>query len=379
MIVAGEASGDRHAARLVSAMAEAEPDTEFEFFGSAGVRMREAGVDPVVRADDLAIVGVAEIARALPMFIRVSKNLKKAALERIPDVVVLVDFPDFNLRLAKWLKNKGFKVVYYISPQLWAWRKYRVSTIRNYVDLLLTILPFEKAWYSEQGVDHVEYVGNPLSNEVTPTLSKDDFCAKHELNPGQPIIALLPGSRHKEIVRILPRMLEAASEIAIRQSEIQFVIAIGQENNLADVENALANVATPAGAVKVVVNETYDAINSADAAAVTSGTATLETGILGTPLVVVYAGSALNYFLLKPLISVAHYGLINLIAEKRIAKELIQDNLSAKNLSDELFRLLTPEVNSSVRKQLKTAREKLGAGGASARAAAAILRLIDSR
>ncbi|HQZ95794.1 MAG TPA: lipid-A-disaccharide synthase [Pyrinomonadaceae bacterium] len=376
MIVAGEASGDAHAARLIKAIRDAEPETVFQFFGSAGPQMRDAGVDAVVQSDDLSVVGVAEIAGALPMFLRASKKLKVAADERKPDVVVLVDFPDFNLKLAKWLKKHGFTVVFYISPQLWAWRKYRISTIRKYVDLLLTILPFEKAWYASHGVGHVEYVGNPLANEVSAGISKQEFCDHVGLEPKKPIIALLPGSRHKEIVRILPVMLETAAEMTKKDPELQFVIAVARGRNRNDVDKAILDAGDAPKNLRIVENETYNAVAHSDAAAVTSGTATLETGILGTPLVIVYATSALNYALLKPLIAVEHYGLINLIAGKKVAKELIQNDFSPATLSAELFRLLDPAVNAEVCEELRIAREKLGSGGASQRATEAILKLL---
>src|SRR5829696_1766078 len=162
MIVAGEASGDLHAAKLVRALREEASGTEIEFFGCAGPKLREAGVEPVVHADDLSIVGLLEIGRALPIFLKAFGRLKRAAKERNPDVAILVDFPDFNLKLARTLKRSGTTVVYYISPQLWAWRKYRLRTVRKSVDMLLAILPFEKDWYSSNGIDHVHYVGSPL-------------------------------------------------------------------------------------------------------------------------------------------------------------------------------------------------------------------------
>jgi lipid-A-disaccharide synthase len=293
---------------------------------------------------------------------------------------VLVDFPDFNLKLAKALKRKGLRIIYYISPQLWAWRKYRVRSIRKYVDLVITILPFEKDWYAKQGITKVEYVGSPLAREVFSDVGKDAFCRKHGIAPEMPIVSLLPGSRRKEITRILPVMLGAAAEIAIQNENIQFLIALASDRNAVDVQKALdqfaANGELFSRAPIIVENETYDALNASDAAAVTSGTATLETGIIGTPMVIVYKTSALNYKLLEPMISVEHYGLINLIAGKRLATEFIQDDFTVKSLSDEILRLLKPDVNAAMRAELKTAADKLGAGGASKRAAAAILELI---
>lgn len=382
MIVAGEASGDAHAAKLVEALREASPGTKFEFFGSAGVRMRAAGVEPVVRADNLDIMGLPEIAKALPMFLKAFRDLKAAAIQRRADAVVLVDFPEFNLKLAKALKKKGLKVIYYISPQLWGWRKYRRRTIRDHVDLLLTILPFEKDWYAKRGITNVEYVGSPLANEVRPSKSKEQFCVKHGLDPGRPIIALLPGSRHKEIMRILPPMLETAAIMAARDENLQFVIALAAVRNISEVEQARSDAELlglrPPTVLIAVQDETYNALNAADAAAVASGTATLETGIIGTPMAIVYKTSGFNYKLIRPLITVEHFGLINLIADERIVKEIIQDDFTSQNLAAEMFRILKPDVNALLRAKLGEAAEKLGHGGASKRAARAIMRLIDN-
>lgn len=381
MIVSGEASGDGHAAKLVTALRELSP--EAVFFGAAGPRMRDAGVDTVVRSDEFSIVGLAEIALALPMFLRASKALRSVAVERKPDVVILVDFPDFNLKLAKSLKKQGFRIVYYISPQLWAWRKYRISTIKRYVDLMIAILPFEKQWYAEHGVRHVEYVGSPLAREVHSSVEKRQFCVNHGIDPRLPIVALLPGSRHKEIVRILPVMLAATDNIAYKRPETQFLIAAADERSKSEIGKIVESyriTSESGGAVlKIIENETYDVLNASDAAAVASGTATLETGIIGTPMAIVYKTSALNYKLLEPLIDVEHYGLINLIAEQRVAKELIQDEFSSESLADEILHLLRPDVNAAMRVKLEQAAEKLGHGGASKRAAEAILRLLGAK
>ena len=372
MIVAGEASGDRHAAKLVEAIRALRPETEF--FGSAGPLMRAAGVVPTVEADGLSIVGLAEIGRALPMFVKTMRTLRRAAEEQQPAVAVLVDFPDFNLKLAKHLKKLGIKVVYYISPQLWAWRQYRISTIKNSVDLLLTILPFEADWYAKRGVEHVEYVGNPLAREVHATRSREEFCADHKLEPALPIVSLLPGSRSKEISRILPVMLDATLGISRVHPGAQFVVALADDRHLRMVRNLIAKLVP--GTI-AVTGETYDALAASDAAMVTSGTATLEAGIIGTPMVIVYKTSAMNYKLLEPLIDVPHYGLINLIAGERLATELIQGDLSAETLGAETLGLLEPTRNAEVRVKLAAAAAKLGKGGASARAADAVLRVMN--
>jgi lipid-A-disaccharide synthase len=365
LIVAGEASGDLHAAKLVREMNELG---SFAFFGSAGEKMRAEGVEATVRADGLSIVGLLEIGRALPMFWGVYKKLIAEAERRDTKLAIVVDFPDFNMKLAKALKKRGLTVVYYISPQLWAWRKYRIKTIRKYVDLLISILPFEKEWYAKNGVDHVEYVGNPLAMEVHADLSKEEFCERHELDPMRPIISLLPGSRTAEITRILPLLVETAELMASKVPDLQFVVALPKGK-------LSRKIAAPAF-VRWIEGETFDALYASDAAAITSGTATLEAGIIGTPMAIVYKTSSLNYKLLRPLIDVEHFGLINLIAGKRVAAELIQDDFTPETLAPELFRLLDPSVNSTVRSELAAAVNKLGHGGASKRAAETILELI---
>ncbi len=380
MIVAGEPSGDGHAAKLVNALRELEPQTDFEFFGATSHKLRETGVEEIVNADDFSIVGLPEIAKALPMFWKDFQKLKQAAIDRKPDAVILIDFPDFNLKLTKSLKKNGLKIIYYISPQLWAWRKYRVSTVRKYVDLMLTILPFEKDWYARQGISHVEFVGNPTVREVHSNLTKEQFCVKHNLDAAKPIISLLAGSRHKEIVRILPELLETAALMSEQNAALQFVIALAATRKMTEVETAIEeanrkNIKLPKVLI-TVQSETHEALNASDAAAVTSGTATLETAIIGTPMAIVYKTSPLNYKLLRPLISVEHFGLINLIAERRLAKELIQDDFTPQTLSQELFRLLEPENNRKMREQLGEVTDKLGHGGASKRAAEFILREI---
>lgn len=379
MLVAGEASGDAHAAKLAQALREESPDTDYEFFGATGAKMREAGVETVLRADDFAIVGLPEIARALPMFLRAFQKLKTEARRRKPDAVILIDFPDFNLKLAKALKKQGLKIIYYISPQLWAWRKYRVKTIAESVDLLLTILPFEADWYARQKINHVCYVGNPLAGEVKSKLTKAEFCAKYNLESAQPIVALLAGSRHKEIARILPVMLETAALMERKNPQIQFVVALAATRKTSEIDQAKKNAHNLPVNLTVAQNETWEAINASDAAAVTSGTATLETAILGAPMAIVYKTSVINYKLLRPLISVPHFGLINLVAQQRVAAEFIQEEFTAEILSEELFRLLDAETNKAMRGKLKEITETLGRGGAARRAATAILRELDNK
>src|SRR6266568_3773858 len=381
MLVAGEPSGDAHAAHLVNELREVAPDAQFEFFGSTGAQMRAQGVDPIVIADDLAILGLVEIGRVLPKFWRAFRQLKHAAIERRPDAVILVDWPDFNLRLARSLHRRGLKIIYYISPQLWAWREYRVRTIRRDVDLLLSILPFEKDWFGARGVAQVRYVGHPLAGEVHARYDRAEFCRRNGLDPSRPIVALLPGSRHKEAVRILPPMLGAASVIAKQRDDIQFVVVVAPNRDLEEARQIIAAGNYGAdfeSSLRIVHHETREALSAAEAAAVASGTATLEAALLGTPLVIVYKESRINWHTLGRLITAEHYGLANLIAGRRLVTELIQDDLNAERLAKELLLLIEPERNRSMRADLHEVAEKLGEGGASRRAADEILSFIQS-
>lgn len=375
MMVAGEASGDLLGAKLAAELRALFDDRDLRLFGCAGPRMRAAGVEAVVAADDLSVVGLAEIGRSLPVFFRAMGKLRAVAAERRPDVVVLIDFPEFNLKLARHLKKQGAKVVYYVSPQLWAWRKYRLAFIDRYVDLLLSILPFERAWYAEHGVHHVEYVGNPHIREVHPSVDKHELCTMLEVDPTRPIIALLPGSREREIARILPTML-ASTLLISAVADTTYVICAPNERAAEHCRRVLDGADT-GGRIRLVTDRTYDVLAAADAGAVTSGTATLEAAILNLPMVVVYKTSRLNYGLLRPLIDVPHFALINLVAGQRLVTELIQDDFTPSRLADELTELLQNDRNHAVRADLRTAIERLGHSGASKRAAQLIRKLIS--
>lgn len=378
MLVAGEPSGDMHAAALVKALRELSPQTDFEFFGSTGAAMRETSVETIVRNDDLAIVGLYEVwIKAFPKFVRAFQELKRAAVERNPDAVIFIDWPDFNLRLARSLKKKGLKTIYYVSPQLWAWRSHRVKLVRRYVDLMLAILPFEVEWYKKRGLEHVEFVGNPLAGEVFAKYGREEFCQKNNLDASLPLIALLPGSRHKELTRILPILLETASLISKDNPDMQFIIPIAQNRKKAEVEKIINEAKDLPKTLRLTQNETREAIAASDVAAVASGTATLETALLGTPLVVVYRESNINYKLFKPIINVEHFGLVNLVAGERVATELIQDDFTSKRLAEELLTLLKKENNQAMRELLNEVIKTLG-NGASHNAAKAVLREIGA-
>jgi lipid-A-disaccharide synthase len=364
MIVAGEPSGDAHAATLVRALRERG---ELDFFGATGPLMREAGVETVVNSDELAIMGIVEVGRVFSKFLKAFRKLKAAAIERSPDAVVLVDWPEFNLRLASSLHRRGLKVIYYISPQLWAWRPGRVRRIERDVDLLLSILPFEVEWYKAHNVGHVEFVGHPLSGEVKARYGREEFCRRNDLDPSRPIVSFLPGSRIKELQRILPPMLDAIVLLRQARPEIQPVVVLAPSRTIAEAAEIVS------GNIKLIEQQTREALAASDAAAIASGTATLEAALLETPMVVVYKESPINWHTLGRLITVPHYGLVNLVAGKEIAKELMQDQLQGETLAHEILKLLEPETNSSVRSSLRNVAHKLGDPGASQRAAEQIL------
>lgn len=365
MVVTGEASGDKHAARLINALRQLDPTTDWEFFGSGGDEMRASGATTLVDIRELAIMGLLEVLRALPRFWQVFKLLRLAASEQRPDAVILVDWPEFNLRLAKRLARDGHRIFYYISPQIWAWRTYRIRTIRRYVEKMLVILPFEKSFYERHGVE-VDYVGHPLLDSVRINKARAAFAADYGLDPSRPIIAFLPGSRHSEIRYILPPLLETIARLRETNPDWQPILPLARTLSRDE-------VATVPG-LTIIERDTYDALAAADLAIVASGTATLETAIIGTPLIVVYRASELNWRIFHPLIRVPWVGMPNLIAGHQIAPELLQDDLNADRLSAEICRLIEdPPQLSQMRNELAKVRESLGASAASTRAAAAIL------
>jgi lipid-A-disaccharide synthase len=367
MVVAGEPSGDAHAAALVRALHER---ADIDFFGATGPLMRDAGVETVVNSDELAIMGIVEVGRVFRKFLSAFRKLKFAAAERSPDAVILVDWPEFNLRLASSLRRRGLKVIYYISPQLWAWRPRRVNNIKRDVDLLLSILPFEVEWYKAHEVEHVEFVGHPLAGEVKARFGREEFCRRNDLDPARPIVAFLPGSRIKELERILPPMLDAIEELKKVRPEVQSVVVVAPSRTVAEVREITSSD------IKLIERQTREALSASDAAAVASGTATLEAALLETPMVVVYKESPINWHTLGRLITVPHYGLVNLVAGKEIATELMQDMLTSENLTSKLLELLEPETNKTMRESLREVAHKLGEPGASQRAADLIVKFL---
>ena len=363
-IIAGEASGDLHGSNLVKEIRKLDAVAVIRAWG--GDMMQQAGADIIMHYRDLAFMGFAEVIKNLPAIFRNLKFCKEDIKAFQPDVVVFIDYPGFNLRIAKWAKAEGYKTIYYISPQVWAWKENRVKAIRKTVDKMLVILPFEKAFY-EKWDYKVTYVGHPLVQVV------QDFLARHPLEqkPGKPVIALLPGSRRQEISKKLPIMLEASKSFP----DHQFVVA-----KAAALDDAFyAGFLQEYPQVDSVRNDTYRLLARSSAALVTSGTATLETALFGVPEVVCYKGSSISYQIAKRLIKIKYISLVNLIMDRKVVTELIQDDLTVANLVTELNKLLYDEnVKAQVAKDYAALRDILKQEtDASAKAAGEVLRLLQ--
>lgn len=325
-MIAGEASGDLHGSNLIKELKKQDKAANIRCWG--GDDMQAAGGTVVKHYKDLAFMGFAEVIKNLPTILRNIKFCKEDITSFRPDVVVLIDYPGFNLRIARWAKEQGCKVVYYISPQVWAWKESRVKHIRNVVDKMLVILPFEKAFYETKWDYKVAYIGHPLVQVV------DDFLSQH--TPAKlfqkPIVALLPGSRNQEVAKKLPLMLEASKAFP----QYQFVVAKAAALDDAFYMPFLKRYPD----VATVKGETYSLLAQATAALVTSGTATLETALFGVPQVVCYKGSAISYHIAKRLVKIKYISLVNLIMDKLVVTELIQEELTVKNITRELDAVL---------------------------------------
>jgi len=368
MLSCGEASGDLYAGALVKALRAADP--HIEAFGFGGPRLAAAGADLVGDYRGFAVTGLVEAISVLPRSWSMLRRLARAASARRPDVFVAVDFPDFNFRLLPVMRRLGVPVVYYVSPQLWAWRAGRLAVIRRDVARMLVIFPFEAELYAKAGVP-VEFVGHPLIETMTPAEGRS-WLTGRGLDPRRPVVALLPGSRPNEIHRILPSLLAAVPLIGRAVPGVQFVVARAPSLD-ASLFAAIDN--RPAGEAPVVVAEDADAVlAAADVVVTASGTATVQTALHGRPMVIVYRVSPMTYAIGRRFVRVSSYGMVNLIAGRPIAPELIQDQLTPEAVARETVSLLTDARRAeTMRRDLADVRARLGGPGASARAAAAVL------
>lgn len=363
MLVVGEASGDIHGAHLAEALLQRDPD--LSLFGVGGEQLQKLRFDALVSVSRLAAMGLVELAGNIKNLWNAYQLLRRALRERKPNLLVLIDFPDFNLRLARSAKRLGIPVLYYVSPQIWAWRKGRVRQIARWVDRMAVVFPFETRFYQSHGVN-VTFVGHPLLDTVRVTETRDAVLAKLGLDARKPVIALLPGSRRREVAYHLPVMAEAAAQLR-RERDIQFlcVRASTVDNSTLELGCRQAGIDIP-----IVDRDRYDAVNAADLVWTASGTATLETALLLKPMVIVYRLSWLTYWLARLLVRVEHIGMVNLIAGERVVPELVQSKLQPEGIVEESRRILDhPEIRCRIVAKLSNLRNQLGSPGAARRVA----------
>ena len=360
MFSAGESSGDQHAANMFKELQIQLPN--IKGLGMGGTKMQQVGVDIRFDSSGIAVIGLIEVIKHYGDIRKALKLMEKLLLTEKPDLLVCVDYKEFNLRLAGFAKKQGVKVLFYVSPQVWAWRPGRVVTYGKAIDMMAVIFPFETTYYEAKNVP-VQYVGHPSVDKVHPQLSKAEDMAKYSLSTDNPVIGILPGSRINEIKRMLPLMLAAAEDLAQSHKGIQFVLP--QADSISDTL-LQGYLQTSSVDIKVIKNQPYDVIQCCDAIMTTSGTATLEIALLMIPMVIVYKLSVISYFLGKYLVHTKFIGLPNIIAGKGIVKELIQHEVTRENLVAELNMILgNINYREEMLTNLATVKEKLGQGGGS--------------
>lgn len=358
-IIAGEASGDLHGSNLMKELHKIDPQADIRFWG--GDLMQKAGGTLVKHYRELAFMGFAEVVQNLKTILNNIKFCKEDIKTFNPDVLIFIDYPGFNMRIAKWAKQLGYKTHYYISPQIWAWKENRIKAIKRDVDKMYIILPFEKDFYEQKHNFPVEFVGHPLIDAIQNRTPTDEVkFRKENALDDRPVIALLPGSRKQEISKMLTEMLSVVDNFP----DYQFVIAGAPSQEYEFYKQFLRNER-----VHFISNKTYDLLSIAHAALVTSGTATLETALFKVPEVVCYKGGWISYQIAKRIITLKYISLVNLIMDKEVVKELIQDQCNKKNIKKELTKILDPEYRQNLINQYNILEEKLGGAGASRKTA----------
>jgi lipid-A-disaccharide synthase len=375
MIVAGERSGDLYGAGLAQALQARLPGVEV--FGCGGEAMSQAGVDTVVDSHQITVAGITEIVGGIPRVYRAFRRLLQEADRRQPQLAILIDFPDFNIRMARRLKKRRIPVVYFVSPQVWAWRKRRVQKLKKRIEMMIVIFDFEEEIYKQAGVP-VEYVGHPLVDMVRTHLTREEFFARVGLDAAVPTIALLPGSRPKEVTANLPAMLDAATRLTLNR-KLQFVIAVAPTIDPRWLETTLLECYVGRATVRTAVHATYDAMQHSELAVVASGTATLEAAIRECPMVVVYRVSALTWLVGKVLVNVPYYSMVNILAKKELVPELMQHDFNAANVAARVEYLLDhPEAREEMIRGFQALKPRLGRGGAIERAADAMVGVLQA-
>jgi lipid-A-disaccharide synthase len=372
MIVAGEVSGDLHGAHLMEAIHEI--DSKIHCLGMGGKELERMGMKLLYHSQDLSVVGITEVFLKLSPIIKAFRVLKHALDQEKPNLVILIDFPDFNLRVAKIAHRRGIPVLYYISPQVWAWRSKRIKLIARLVKKMIVLFPFEVPLYEAAGVD-VEWVGHPLLDIVRPKLSREVAFQQFGLDPKQRTIGLLPGSRKHEVERLLPPLLASAHLLQKEIPDLQFIIPLAPGIPQTILSSQMKNISIP---VKVVEGFTYDVMNLSELLITASGTATLEGAILGKPMIIIYRVSFPSYWIGRALIRVNHIGLVNLVAGREIVPELIQKDIHPERITEEALRILkNPVLCQRMIESMGEVRQNLGEPGAAQRAARIIYSMLN--
>ncbi|MCK5190979.1 MAG: lipid-A-disaccharide synthase [Methylococcales bacterium] len=360
MFSAGESSGDKHAANMFKELKNQLPD--IKGLGMGGAKMQQAGIDIRYDSSGIGVIGLIEVLKHYGEIRRALKLMQNLVASEKPDLLVCVDYKEFNLKLARFAKQQGIKVLFYVSPQVWAWRPGRVVTYGKAIDMMAVIFPFETAYYEAENVP-VKYVGHPSVDKVHPQYSKVEAIASFSLQADNPTVGLLPGSRINEIKRMLPVMLEAAEKLTESYENIQFLLP--QADSITD-DLLLSYLQTTSINIKVIKHQPYDVIQCCDAIMTASGTASLEIALLKIPMVIAYKLSAITYFLGKYLVHTKYIGLPNIIAGKGIIRELIQHDVTADNLAGEVDRILKDKAyREQMLAELTLVKDKLGQGGGS--------------
>ncbi len=371
LIVTGEASGDLHGANLIRAARERDP--ELAFFGVGGKRMAEAGCEILIPSEQLAVMGLVEVVGHLPVIWRAMRSLTRVLNgPEPPDVLVLIDFAEFNLQLAARAKKAGVPVLYYVSPQVWAWRRGRVKRIARVVDQLAAIFPFEPDLYRGQDIE-VDYVGHPLLDEFEVGRDRATLLRSWGMNSGQPIIGLFPGSRRNEIKYIFDTLVQTALELQQQFPNARFLLPVAADSLRGEIEQRLAATELP---VRLMEENIHDVIRACDAIMTVSGTVTLQIALSGTPMAIVYKMAPLSYTVGRRLIRVPHIGLANIVAGREVVREFVQEHATPANIATEMAAILRDDdYHRSIRRGLAEVREKMGKGGCSGRVAAMVSEL----
>ena len=371
LIIAGEASGDLHSSGLIKELRKL--NQEMEIFGIGGNKMKEAGVELIYDMERFSLIGFSEVLKRLNFFRKMMNSMVSCAEDRSPDLVILVDYPGFNLRLAQRLKKKGIPILYYISPQIWAWGGKRLEKIKNLVNKILVFFPFEEKIYNDAGVD-VEFIGHPLLELVKPTLSQEEYRRSMNLGKNDILLGLLPGSRTQEVEKILPVMLQTCLLLKKRLKKLKVGVSLASI-----IEKDLLKKILNQFELEIILEKelTYDLMHYSDLLLVTSGTATLESAIAQTPLLILYKTSFLNWILAKSMIRIPYIGLVNVVAGKKIVPEFIQYQAKPELLAGEAFDILSDRKKyEDIKAELNKVKQRLGQKGAYKKAAGIVNQML---